>query len=132
MSLVARHLEEAGIPTVIMGSALDIIEHCVVPRFLYSDFPLGNPCGKPYDEAMQQDLIERALHLLYQAEQAGSIVRTPYRWAEDESWRELFCKVDETNAAALRAKGEQRRQAQLTAKASGEARAPMIDQQSSD
>jgi D-proline reductase (dithiol) PrdB len=33
VSLVARHLETNGIPTVIVGSALDIVEHCGVPRF---------------------------------------------------------------------------------------------------
>ena len=27
MSLVARYLENSGIPTVVVGSALDIIEH---------------------------------------------------------------------------------------------------------
>ena len=37
MSLVARILEEAGIPTVILGSAIDIVEHCGVPRFLFTD-----------------------------------------------------------------------------------------------
>ena len=30
MSLVARHLEEAGLPTVVMGSARDIVEECGV------------------------------------------------------------------------------------------------------
>jgi len=39
--LVARHLEANGISTVIMGCAKDIIEHAAVPRFLFSDFPLG-------------------------------------------------------------------------------------------
>jgi hypothetical protein len=28
VSLVARHLETNGIPTVIVGSALDVVEHC--------------------------------------------------------------------------------------------------------
>ena len=49
MSLVARLLEEAGIPTVILGSGKDIVEYCGVPRFLFSDFPLGNPCGVPWN-----------------------------------------------------------------------------------
>jgi D-proline reductase (dithiol) PrdB len=43
ISLVARHLETNGIPTVIVGSALDVVEHCGVPRFYFTDFPLGNP-----------------------------------------------------------------------------------------
>ena len=35
-----------GIPTVVMGCAKDIVEHCGVPRFLFSDFPLGNAAGQ--------------------------------------------------------------------------------------
>ena len=49
VGLVARHLEANGLPTVIMGAAKDIVEHCGVPRFLFSDFPLGNSAGKPFD-----------------------------------------------------------------------------------
>ena len=47
MSLIARHLEAHGIPTVIMGCARDIVEQAGVPRYLWSDFPLGNSAGKP-------------------------------------------------------------------------------------
>ena len=64
MSLVARHLEENGIPTVVIGSARDIVEECGVARFLFSDFPLGNPCGVPYDREMQRDIVGFALDLL--------------------------------------------------------------------
>jgi len=49
-SLIARHLEANGISTVVMGCAKDIVEHAEVPRFLFSDFPLGNstsPCCTP-------------------------------------------------------------------------------------
>jgi hypothetical protein len=35
VSLVARHLEENGIPTVTIGSARDIVERCRVPRLLW-------------------------------------------------------------------------------------------------
>ena len=49
VSLAARHLEENGIATVVMGCAKDIVEYCGVPRFLFSDFPLGNAAGRPTD-----------------------------------------------------------------------------------
>ena len=45
VSLAARMLEESGIATVVMGCAKDIVEHVGVPRFLFSDFPLGNAAG---------------------------------------------------------------------------------------
>jgi len=42
LSLVARYLEAAGISTVLLACAKDIVEHCGVPRAVFSDFPLGN------------------------------------------------------------------------------------------
>lgn len=42
MALVARVLEAAGMPTVVMGAAKDIVEQCGVSRFVFSDFPLGH------------------------------------------------------------------------------------------
>jgi hypothetical protein len=58
-ALVARHLEANGIPTVIMGCAKDIIEHAAAPRFLFSDFPLGNSCGKAHNHAIATALERR-------------------------------------------------------------------------
>src|SRR6185436_2267821 len=63
VSLVARHLEANGISTVVMGCAKDIVEHAAVPRFLFSDFPLGNSAGKPHDVASQALTLARALAL---------------------------------------------------------------------
>ena len=64
MSLVARHLEANGIPTVVIGSALDVVEHCGVARFVFTDFPLGNPCGHPYARDMQKSIVAQALRLV--------------------------------------------------------------------
>jgi len=58
VSLVSRYLEENGLSTVIMGSARDIVEECGIARFIFTDFPLGNPCGKPWDVAMQRSIVE--------------------------------------------------------------------------
>ena len=109
MSLVARHLEEAGIPTVILGSALDIVEHCGVPRFVFTDFPLGNPCGRPYDAEMQRAVVATGLNLFAAADGPGTVVRTPYLWSPDETWRERYLEVREEDLAALAAKGAARR-----------------------
>jgi len=59
VSLAARHLEADGIPTVILGCAKDIVEYCGVPRFLFSDFPLGNSAGRPFDVESQRQTLER-------------------------------------------------------------------------
>jgi D-proline reductase (dithiol) PrdB len=87
VSLIARHLEARGIPTVIMGSAKDIVEHCGVPRFLFSDFPLGNQAGRPFDVPSQRQTLELALSVLESAPAARTTVQSPLRWAEDASWK---------------------------------------------
>ena len=108
MSLVARQLEEAGIATVILGSARDIVEHCGVPRFVFTDFPLGNPCGKPYDEEMQLAIVTTGLQLLSKAREGGSTVQTPWLWGSDE-WRQRYMEVTARNRERLLREGEARR-----------------------
>src|SRR6185295_9079857 len=112
ISLVARHLEAAGIPTVIMGCAKDIVEHAGVPRFLFSDFPLGNAAGKPGDPASQAATLDLALRLLQSAPAARTTVQSPLLWSADASWKRDFCNVERispADLARLRAEHEQHR-----------------------
>jgi hypothetical protein len=88
VGLAARYLEEHGIPTVLFGCARDIVEHCGVPRFVFSDFPLGNPTGKPYDIDMQREVLSLGLDLLVNATTPGTTVVTPYEWSADHSWKD--------------------------------------------
>jgi len=87
VSLVARHLEAHGTPTVIMGCAKDIVEYCGVPRFLFSDFPLGNSAGRPFDVDSQVQTLELALRVLESAPAARTTVQSPLRWSADASWK---------------------------------------------
>ena len=90
MSLAARHLEAGGIPTVIMGCARDIVEHCGVPRFVWSDFPLGNSAGRPFDVPSQRQTLDLALRLLEAAPAPRTTVASPLRWAADAGWKRNF------------------------------------------
>jgi hypothetical protein len=119
VSLVARHLEDAGIPTVVMGSARDIVEECGVARFLFSDFPLGNPCGVPYDRDMQRATAGHALDLLEVATLPRTTVQSPFRWSDDDSWKERYARIDPAQVEKLREAGEARRAAQARSKAEG-------------
>ncbi len=121
VSLVSRHLEAAGIPTVVIGSARDIVEECGVARFVYTDFPLGNPCGKPYDAEMQSKITGFALDLLDTATMARTTVQTPYVWDEDASWKDRYARVDDADAAKLKAAGDARRTRENDAKREGRA-----------
>ncbi len=117
MSLVARHLEENGIPTVIVGSARDIVEECGVARFLFTDFPLGNPFGKPWEKDMQRTIMDMALDLLAYAWQPRTTLQAPFVWSDDESWRTNFMQVTAENRDALLKAGEKRRAEQASVKA---------------
>ena len=93
MSLVARHLEEHGIPTVVFGCARDIVEHCGVPRFVFTDFPLGNPTGRPFDAASQRDIVEMGVALLETATAPRTTVQTPFQWDDGGAWRETYMRL---------------------------------------
>ena len=87
LSLVARHLEANGIATIIMACAKDIVEHCGVPRMLFSDFPLGNAAGKPHDTDSQRATLELALRVLASAPAARTTVQSPQRWSDSAEWK---------------------------------------------
>jgi glycine/betaine/sarcosine/D-proline reductase family selenoprotein B len=108
ISLVARELEANGISTVVMGCAKDIVEHAAVPRFLFSDFPLGNSAGKPHDKTSQAQTLELALRLLESAVGPQTTLQSPQRWASDAVW-----KRDYNNVALLSAEELARRRAEF-------------------
>ena len=117
MSLVARHLEAAGIPTVLIGSALDVVEHCGVPRFYFTDFPLGNPCGHPWRSDMQRDILRQALSLFETAKAPRTTVKAPFAWKEDDYlWRPRYGRVDPKDRERLLELGDERRLRQAKAK----------------
>ena len=108
VSLAARHLEANGIPTVVMGCAKDIVEYVGVPRFLFSDFPLGNPCGRPIDPNSQTATLDLAFELLETAASPRTTVQSPLRWTADPSW-----KLDYSNVAKLSPEELARRRAEF-------------------
>jgi D-proline reductase (dithiol) PrdB len=116
VSLVARHLEANGIPTVIMGCAKDIVEHAGVPRFLYSDFPLGNSAGKPFDGESQAATLELALRVLETAPAARTTVQSPQRWSDDAAWKLDYNNLDKLTPEELEEKRKEFDQVKATIK----------------
>ena len=108
VSLAARHLEANGIPTVIMGCAKDIVEYVGVPRFLFSDFPLGNPVGRPHDPESQDLTLELALRVLETAPVPRTTVQSPLRWSDNPDW-----KLDFSNIATMSPEEIARRRAEF-------------------
>ena len=121
MSLASRHLEANGIPTVILGSARDIVEQAGVARLVFSDFPLGNSAGKPDDVEMQRAIVGIALDLLEDARFPRTTIQTPFRW-DDDTWRASYMRVDDSTRDALQRAGEERRDRQTRRKQEGRVR----------
>ena len=94
LSLVARMLEQDGIATVVMGCAKDIVEHVGVPRFLFSDFPLGNAAGRPNDRASQDATLDLALRVLESAPAPRTTVQSPLSWSASADWKLDYCNVE--------------------------------------
>ncbi|MCG8690539.1 MAG: hypothetical protein MI806_04960 [Minwuiales bacterium] len=86
MSLVARYLEQHGIPTMCIGSALDILTAGNPPRATFVDFPLGHSVGKPFDAEGQIDIVRRGLQGLERMTAPG-IEILDVRWSDDEDWK---------------------------------------------
>jgi hypothetical protein len=94
VSLAARSLEENGVATVVMGCAKDVIEYVGVPRFLFSDFPLGNAAGRPLDRPSQALTIDLALTLLEAAPAPRTTVQSPLVWSADPGWKLDYCNIE--------------------------------------
>lgn len=101
VSLAARALEAAGVATVVMGAAKDIVEYVGVPRFLFSDFPLGNSAGRPKDEASQDFTLALALELLEKAPAARTTVQSPLRWSASAAWKLDYINIDRLSAQEI-------------------------------
>jgi hypothetical protein len=71
----------------VFGCARDIVEHCGVPRFVFTDFPLGNPTGRPFDPASQRHILGLGLDLLASAAGPRTTVQSPYEWSADTTWK---------------------------------------------
>ena len=103
-TLTARYLEANGIPTILMGCAKDIVEHAAAPRFLFSDFPLGNSAGRPHDVASQDQTLEYAFRVLESAIGPQTTMQNPLRWSESGRWKLDYSNIDQLTPEDLAAR----------------------------
>ena len=85
-----------------MGCAKDIVEFVGVPRFLFSDFPLGNAAGRPTDLQSQSLTLELTLRVLESAPAARTTVQSPLRWSEDPGWKLDYSNIERLSAEEIR------------------------------
>ena len=82
-----------------MTSALDITKSVRPPRAAFLDYPLGHTTGKPNDPELQRQIMIEALDAFSSLDAPGKVKMLPFRWSEDESWKEkAFAGGDERRA----------------------------------
>ena len=64
-----------------------------MPRFLFSDFPLGNSAGRPQDRGSQVFTLDLALRVLESAPAARTTVQSPLRWSTSPDWKLDYCNI---------------------------------------
>ena len=83
MGLVARKIEEAGIPTVTLNMIWAYQGLVGMPRVAAIEHPFGRPYGDVGDVSTQREVLVAALAVAEQADQPGQITHLPFRWHEE-------------------------------------------------
>ncbi|HSO96512.1 MAG TPA: hypothetical protein VLV81_10770 [Acidimicrobiia bacterium] len=78
--MLARRLEAAGVPTVVVTMMPDLAEALIAPRIVGVEFPFGHPFGMPHDPALQQRVLELAAVVLAGAAGPGTRVDLDVEW----------------------------------------------------
>lgn len=80
MPVLARWIEAAGIPTVIVTMMPSVAEERRAARIVGVEFPFGHPFGQPHDRGMQRSALELALRVLAGASAFGTRVDLDLEW----------------------------------------------------
>jgi D-proline reductase (dithiol) PrdB len=80
VGLIQRAVEEAGIPTISMGNAIDRMSLIKPPRALLVKFARGSMFGEPGNKERQRRIIMDGLEALQTMTEPGTIKELPYKW----------------------------------------------------
>jgi hypothetical protein len=78
--VLARRVEGAGIPTVVVTMMPATAESLLAPRVVGVEFPFGHPFGLPGDRPLQRRVLATAVTLLAGAPAPGARVDTDVEW----------------------------------------------------
>lgn len=84
MSVLARFVEEAGIPTVVVTMMPEVAARWRAPRIVGVEFPFGHAFGMPEDQVMQRTVAEAAVQLLREATEPESRLDLEIEWPIDD------------------------------------------------
>jgi len=80
--VLARLVEAAGIPTVVVTMMPAIASQLLAPRVVGVEFPFGHPFGLPGDPGMQSVVLETALRVLAGAASPTTRVDVDVEWPQ--------------------------------------------------
>lgn len=82
MGLIARAIEEQGIPTISVVMNRDITVNVRTPRALFVHFPYGAPLGPAQQGEVHMAVVRAALDVLAQATEPGTIIESAVEWPD--------------------------------------------------
>ena len=82
MPVLARQIEAAGIPTVVVTMMPVTAQELLAPRVVGVEFPFGHPFGLPGERALQRRVLATALTLLAGATGPGARVDIDVEWPQ--------------------------------------------------
>jgi hypothetical protein len=80
--VLARRIEAAGIPTVVITMMPATATQQLAPRVVGVEFPFGHPFGMPGDRRTQRIALETALAVLSGASGPGTRVDVDLEWPQ--------------------------------------------------
>ena len=80
MPVLARWIEKAGIPTVVVTMMPAVAVALIAPRVVGVEFPFGHPFGPPGDAATQRRVLLTVLTVLAGAGSFGTRVDVDLEW----------------------------------------------------
>ncbi len=90
VGLIARQAEAAGIPTLCMASARDIIMSVNPPRAVFLDYPLGHTAGPPDRPEIQIQILRHAIGAFVRMNTPGTVETLPFSWPDNPDWKKSF------------------------------------------
>ncbi len=82
MPVLARRIEAAGIPTVVLTMMPDVAQWLLAPRVVGVEFPFGHSFGMPGDAAVHRRVLDTALTVLAGAPAPGTRVDLDLAWPQ--------------------------------------------------
>ncbi len=80
MPVLARRIEDAGIPTVVVTMMPATAVQLLTPRVVGVEFPFGHPFGLPGDRPLQRRVLATALTVLAGGAGPGARVDIDVEW----------------------------------------------------